>query len=88
QWLEYDAPVMFERTDSWYISIAPLERPTLAIAVVVEGGGFGSKTAAPIAANVIMKARDLGLLGEQYKQKVQTPAAAPKKKKGQPQPQQ
>ncbi|HEX8367567.1 MAG TPA: penicillin-binding transpeptidase domain-containing protein [Pyrinomonadaceae bacterium] len=89
KWIEYDAPVMYERTDSWYISIAPLERPTLAIAVVVEGGGFGAKTAAPIAANVIMKARDLGLLGEQYKPKVQTPApAAPKKKKGQPQPQQ
>jgi len=83
QWIEYDAPVMYERTDSWYISIAPLERPTLAIAVVVEGGGFGAKTAAPIAANVIMKARDLGLLGEQYKPKVQTPApTAPKKKKG------
>jgi peptidoglycan glycosyltransferase len=88
QWIEYDAPVMYERTDSWYISIAPLERPTLAIAVVVEGGGFGAKTAAPIAANVIMKARDLGLLGEQYKPKVQTPApTAPKKKKGQQPPQ-
>jgi hypothetical protein len=88
QWIEYNAPVMYERTDSWYISIAPLERPTLAIAVVVEGGGFGARTAAPIAANVIMKARDLGLLGEQYKPKVQTPApSAPKKKKGQPQPQ-
>ncbi|MDQ3801872.1 MAG: penicillin-binding transpeptidase domain-containing protein [Acidobacteriota bacterium] len=85
QWIEYDAPVMYERTDSWYISIAPLERPTLAIAVVVEGGGFGSKTAAPIAANVIMKARDLGLLGEQYKPKVQTPPAAnaPKRRNGQ-----
>lgn len=88
QWIEYNAPVMYERTDSWYISIAPLERPTLAIAVVVEGGGFGARTAAPIAANVVMKARDLGLLGEQYKPKVQTPApAAPKKKRGQPQPQ-
>ena len=82
--VEYDAPVMYERTDSWYICIAPLEHPQLAIAVVVEGGGFGATTAAPIAANVILKARDLGLLGEQYKPKVQTPApTAPKKKKGQ-----
>jgi hypothetical protein len=76
--IEYDAPVMYERTDSWYISIAPLERPTLAIAVVVEGGGFGAKTAAPIAANVIMKARELGLLGEQYTPKKPTPAPKPK----------
>jgi cell division protein FtsI/penicillin-binding protein 2 len=71
---------MYERTDSWFITIAPLERPTLAIAVVVEGGGYGARTAAPIAANVILKARELGLLGEQYKPKPQVPkAAAPKK---------
>ncbi len=70
-------PQMYERTDSWYVAIAPLEKPTLAIAVVVEGGGYGAAIAAPIAANVIMKARELGLLGEQYKPKA--PAApAPK----------
>jgi penicillin-binding protein A len=66
EWEEYDAPVMYERTDSWFICIAPLEQPQLAIAVVVEGGGFGARTAAPIAANVILKARELGLLGQQY----------------------
>ena len=76
--VEYDAPVMYERTDSWYISIAPLEKPQLAIAVVVEGGGFGATIAAPIAARVIMKARDLGLLGEQYKPKQQIPPPTPK----------
>lgn len=69
QWEEYQVPVMYERTDSWFITIAPLERPTLAIAVVVEGGGFGARTAAPIAANVILKARELGLLGDQYRPK-------------------
>jgi peptidoglycan glycosyltransferase len=74
EWVEYDTPVMYERTDSWFITIAPLERPTLAISVVVEGGGFGARTAAPIAANVILKARELGLLGDQYK-----PKAAPTK---------
>ncbi|MBK9768651.1 MAG: hypothetical protein IPP63_17485 [Chloracidobacterium sp.] len=61
---------MYERTDSWFITIAPLEKPQVAIAVVVEGGGFGARTAAPIAANVILKARDLGLLGDQYRPKV------------------
>ena len=74
---DYQVPVMYERTDSWFITIAPLERPTLAIAVVVEGGGYGSRTAAPIAANVILKARELGLLGDQYKPKPQVPKAQP-----------
>ena len=73
-WEEYDVPVMYERTDSWFITIAPLERPQVAIAVVVEGGGFGARTAAPIAANVILKAREIGLLGDQYKPKT-APAA-------------
>lgn len=81
QWEEYDVPLMYERTDSWFISIAPLERPQLAIAVVVEGGGYGARTAAPIAASVILKARELGLLGDQYRPKVQAPAAKPKKRK-------
>ena len=78
EWEEYKVPQMYERTDSWYISIAPLENPQLAIAVVVEGGGYGARTAAPIAANVVMKARELGLLGEQYKPKTQTPTEKPR----------
>ncbi len=79
--VEYNAAVMYERTDSWYVSIAPLEKPQLAIAVVVEGGGYGAAISAPIAARVIMKARDLGLLGEQYKPKPQVPTQTPKVRK-------
>ena len=78
--VEKSFPQMYERTDSWFICITPLENPQLAISVVVEGGGFGATTAAPIAVNVIMKARELGLLGEQYKPKPQPPK--PTKKKG------
>lgn len=48
------------RIDGWFLCIAPLERPQLAMAVIVEGGGYGSKSAAPIAAALVMKARDLG----------------------------
>ena len=81
QWEEYQVPVMYERTDSWFITIAPLERPQVAIAVVVEGGGYGARTAAPIAANVILKARDLGLLGDQYKPKAPAPAKPQKKRR-------
>lgn len=78
EWEEYQVPVMYERTDSWFITIAPLEQPQVAIAVVVEGGGFGARTAAPIAASVILKARDLGLLGDQYKPKAAAPTTSRK----------
>lgn len=77
EWITYEDPVFRRRTDGWFICIAPLENPTLAIAVVVEdiGGGYGGTTAAPIAADVILKARELGLLGEKYAPKAATPAA-------------
>lgn len=68
----YYAPVMYDRTDSWYLSIAPLENPQVAIAVVVEGGGYGARTAAPIAANIVLKARELGLLGSKYKPRIRS----------------
>ena len=70
-----------DRTDGWFISIAPLENPQVAIAVVVEdiGSRFGGGTAAPIAANVILKARELGLLGDKYK--VKAKPTSPKGKK-------
>ena len=62
---EYDEIIMDEenpRIDGWFLCIAPLEKPQLAIAVVVEGGGYGSRSAAPIAAALVMKAKDLGYL--------------------------
>lgn len=73
EWEEYIVQATYERKDSWFISIAPIERPRLAIAVVVEDGGYGSRTAAPIAANIILKARELGLLGEDYLPRRQSP---------------
>ena len=60
---EYDEVIMDEqnpRIDGWFLCIAPLERPQLAMAVIVEGGGYGSRSAAPIAAALVLKARDLG----------------------------
>ena len=62
---EYDEVIMDEdhpRIDGWFLCIAPLEKPQLAIAVIVEGGGYGSRSAAPIAASLVMKAKDLGYL--------------------------
>src|ERR1043166_4352541 len=61
---EYEVPILSpeKRIDSWFLCIAPLDRPQLAIAVIVEGGGYGARAAAPIAAALVLKARDLGLL--------------------------
>lgn len=87
EWVEYQKPVTHKRTDSWFICIAPLgsesnpEAPQVAIAVVVEGGGFGATTAAPIAIAVIKKAKELGLLGDKYKPKTAAPTTPRKKGK-------
>ena len=81
EWVEYEEPLTRRRTDGWFISIAPLENPQLAIAVVIEdiGSGYGGTTAAPIAADVILKAAQLGLLGDRYKPKA--PAPKPTRRK-------
>ncbi|HLL74420.1 MAG TPA: penicillin-binding transpeptidase domain-containing protein [Pyrinomonadaceae bacterium] len=64
---EYEQLVISEekRIDSWYLSIAPLEYPQIAMAVIIEGGGYGSRAAAPVAAALVLKAKELGLLGPQ-----------------------
>jgi peptidoglycan glycosyltransferase len=49
------------KSHSWFIGFAPAGRPALAVAVLVEQGGFGSQTAAPIARDLFLRARDLGL---------------------------
>lgn len=72
---EYKEYLKYERIDGWFICIAPLENPQVAIAVVIEdiGSKFGGGTAAPVAANVILKARTLGLLGDKYTPKAPAP---------------
>lgn len=60
---EYEEVIMDNdnpRIDGWFLCIAPLEKPQLAMAVIVEGGGYGSRSAAPLAAALVLKARDLG----------------------------
>jgi len=49
-----------QRDHSLYIAMAPLEAPTIALAVVVENAGFGAEAAAPIARRVF----DYVLLGQ------------------------
>ena len=48
------------RDHAWYIAYAPADNPTIAIAILVENGGFGGVTAAPIARAVF----DYHLLGK------------------------
>jgi penicillin-binding protein 2 len=59
---KYDASKVTERLrdHSLYIAFAPLEGPKIALAVVVENGGFGARAAAPIARTVL----DYFLLGK------------------------
>lgn len=47
---------------SWFVGFAPAERPALAVAVLVEQGGYGSATAAPIARDLLVRAHELGML--------------------------
>ena len=76
---EYDEVIMdneHPRIDAWFLCLAPIEKPQIAIAVIVEGGGYGSKSAAPIAAALVLKARDLGYFSGGK------PTAPPPKKTG------
>jgi penicillin-binding protein 2 len=40
------------RDHAWYIAYAPVDKPVIAVAVLVENAGFGAATAAPIAKEV------------------------------------
>jgi len=48
------------RDHAWFIAYAPADKPRIALAVLVENGGFGAQAAAPIARQVL----DYYLLGE------------------------
>ncbi|MDR2710688.1 MAG: penicillin-binding protein 2 [Burkholderiales bacterium] len=37
------------RDHAWYIAYAPADKPAIAVAVLVENGGFGARAAAPVA---------------------------------------
>jgi cell division protein FtsI/penicillin-binding protein 2 len=81
---QYEEIVMADklRSDAWYLSFAPLERPAIAMAVLLEGPGpgisfYGGKNAGPVAAQLILKAKALGYLGGGGQQTAPAPAATP-----------
>ena len=41
---------------SWFLALAPLESPRVAVAAVVENGGYGGRAAGPIAIQVLRQA--------------------------------
>ena len=55
----HDLPLSL-RHQAWFIAYAPADHPTIAVAVMVEHGGFGASTAAPIARKIM----DAWLLGK------------------------
>jgi penicillin-binding protein 2 len=59
---KYDEAKVAERfrDHSLFVAFAPLESPRIALAVIVENGGFGARAAAPIARTVL----DYFLLGK------------------------
>jgi penicillin-binding protein 2 len=57
------------RDHSWFIAFAPADKPRIALAVIVENGGWGASAAAPIARKVL----DSYLLGEDGKLKPPEP---------------
>jgi penicillin-binding protein 2 len=59
---KYDEKKVAERhrDHSWFIAFAPFESPKIALAVIVENGGFGARAAAPIARTMF----DYYLLGK------------------------
>ena len=54
---DYDADTIREklRDHSLFIGFAPVDNPTIAVSVIVENGGSGSATAAPMAVKLISK---------------------------------
>lgn len=62
---KYDADKIDERhrDHAWFMAYAPAEEPKIALAVLVENGGHGGSTAAPIARKVM----DYYLLGKEPK---------------------
>jgi penicillin-binding protein 2 len=60
------------RHQAWFIAYAPAEHPTIAVAVMVEHGGFGASTAGPIARKIM----DAWILGKQPEPETMEAAAA------------
>jgi penicillin-binding protein 2 len=50
-----DGRVIKLKSHSWFVCFAPREAPKIAVAVIVENGGYGKDAAAPIASLIVEK---------------------------------
>jgi peptidoglycan glycosyltransferase len=46
-------------TNAWFIAFAPADNPTVAMAIMIEGGGLGGRVAAPAAKTVLQTALEV-----------------------------
>jgi penicillin-binding protein 2 len=60
----------FNRDHAWFVSYAPVEKPQIAIAVLVEHGGHGGEAAAPMAKKVYEKFVEMQKPATENKQEV------------------
>ena len=78
-----NADLPWKRRDhALFLCFAPFDKPKYAVAVVVEHGGGGSKVAAPIARDVMMRA----LYGEEVPLEAYPPGQRPERERAPPQP--
>ncbi len=50
---------------AWFTCFAPCDDPAIVVTVLVENGGFGAKTAMPVARELLLKAERLGYFGRE-----------------------
>ena len=83
QGAKYDAEKLeeFKRDHSLFIGFAPIEEPRIALAVIVENGGSGSKVAAPIARKVFDKYFEEFSDEQSQSEQAKQPHNDPKKKR-------
>jgi penicillin-binding protein 2 len=52
--MKHNSKNALHQDNSLFVGFAPFEKPRLAIATVIENGGWGSKTAAPMSKNILL----------------------------------
>ena len=48
------------RDHSWFTAVFPADNPRYVIVVMVENGGSGGKTSAPLGGQIVKKMKELG----------------------------
>ena len=75
------AEVKDKRSHSWFVAFAPYDAPEgsrrIAVAVLIEHGGYGGRFAAPAAAQILQAAAELKLMGTAPAPAVGTGSDAP-----------